>query len=152
MLVVHGWVVVYVLIKTTISRFAGFNRLFCVLSRLSHIIVIGKISSTVNSIPTYEESVSLASLVVWSYDTWCLRVELCFLRNRLSPAIHLHQVLFRAIFHARGSFILFSTVLILHILLVCRLSDSIQLNVTNWSFLTPLCLVLNSVQTVWIIV
>jgi hypothetical protein len=125
LLVVDRWVVVHMVIKTTISRFTRFNWFFSILPWLSHVIVICKIRSSIDSISTNKQCISLSSLILGCHSTWWLRILPILLCILLSATIDLHQILFWSILHAWGSLILFDTILILNILLVSWLSDSI---------------------------
>jgi hypothetical protein len=92
LLVVDGRVVVHVVIKASVSWFTWLNTFFCILPGLSHIIVIGKVVSSINSIPTYKQCVSLPSLILRRNNTWWLRINTSILLYTilLSSTIHLH--------------------------------------------------------------
>lgn len=75
LLIVDGRVVVHVVIESSIPWLTRFYRLFGVLSWLSHIIVIGKVVSSINPITTYEQRIPLSSLILLSYNTSLLRIH-----------------------------------------------------------------------------
>ena len=145
------------IIQPTIPGFWTLHRFFSVLSRLSHIVVVNKVRSTIDSITTNEECIPLTSLIALTDYTWILRIQNTWnILLLLSPTIHLHQILFRPILHTTCSFILFNGILLIfNVCLMSRLSNSIKLNTANWSFLTYnliLNLVLDTIQTIWIII
>jgi hypothetical protein len=146
------------LIKTSISTLATLCRFFCVLTGVRHVVVVVELGSTIYSIPTYEEGISVLL-------ARRLHHHLFLIANF---AVLIYQLLLRTVFHTTRPFILLLS-LVVHvyhhflrgnncILIVCSGHLVVRLLLTDLlrTFLTScahvVCLVLrhlnHSVDTV----